>query len=179
MKLKRLMASAVGAAAMMVVAGAPAAFASGKPSPKPNQYTVACNDGTVVVSPEILWPPNHKLKTIDITYVKTTPDADSISLTINSITDDQLAKDPGTAGTHDRCGPDKADWVFDSTPVTNTDPNAAATTVQVRAERCANIPASEPNHDRRYDINLTCANADGFTDTIDVPVVVPHKKPKH
>jgi hypothetical protein len=174
MKFENLMASAVGAAAMLVIAVAPVALAKGKPAPQPNQYTVACGDGTILVTPETLWPPNHKLKTIGISYVETTSDADTISLTINSITDNEIAKDPGTAGTPDGCGPDEADWVFDSTPVTNTDPNAAATTVQVRAERCGNDKAG-----RSYDINLTCNNTDGSTDTIDVPVVVPHNHPKH
>ena len=173
MKFEKLMASATGAAAILVVATAPVALAK-KPVPQTNQFSVACGDGTVLVTPETLWPPNHKLKTIGITYVETTSDLDSISLTINSITDDQLSMDPGTSGTADGCGPSKDDWVFDSTPVTNTDPNAAATTVQVRAERCGSLG------DRHYSINLTCATADDPAGvTIDVPVVVPHNKPKH
>jgi len=174
MKFEKLMASAVGAAAMIVIATAPAAFAKGGKQTAPNQYSVACGDGTILVSPETLWPPNHKLKTIDISYVETISDADTISLTINSITDNETAKDPGTGGTPDGCGPSDADWVFDSTPVTNTDPNAAATTVQVRAERCGSDKGG-----RIYDINLTCGNTDSSTATIDVPVVVPHNKPKH
>jgi len=173
MKFEKLMASAAGAAAILVVATAPAALAK-KPAPQPNQFSVACGDGTILVTPETLWPPNHKLKTIGITYVETTSDLDTISLTINSITDDQISADPGTAGAADGCGPSKDDWVFDSTPVTNTDPNAAATTVQVRAERCGSLG------DRHYSINLTCATADDPTGvTIDVPVVVPHNHPKH
>src|ERR1700720_1474543 len=164
MKFEKLMASAAGAAAIIVFATAPAALAK-KPAPQPNQFSVACGDGTILVTPETLWPPNHKLKTIGITYVETTSDLDSISLTINSITDDQLSKDPGTSGTADGCGPSKDDWVFDPPPVTNPDPNAAATTVQVRAERCGSLG------DRHYDINLTCATADDPTGvTIDVPV---------
>jgi hypothetical protein len=173
MKFEKLIASAAGAAAIVVIATAPAALAKGKPGPSTNQFSVGCGDGTVLVTPETLWPPNHKLQTIGITYVETISDADTISLTINSITDDQTSADPGTVGTHDGCGPSKADWVFDSTPVTNTDPNAAATTVQVRAERCASLG------DRHYDINLTCTNADGSPTIIDVPVVVPHNHPKH
>jgi hypothetical protein len=174
MKVDKLIASAVSAAAMVVIAAAPAAFAKG-PQSGPNQFTTTCGDGTILVTPETLWPPNHKLKTISISYVETTPDADSISLTINSITDNEIAQDPGTAGTPDGCGPDDADWVFDSTPVTNTDPNVVATTVQVRAERCGNDKSG-----RSYDINLTCATADDPTGvTIDVPVVVPHNHPKH
>lgn len=165
--------SAVGVAAVLLTA-APAAFAK-KPA-APNQFTTTCGDGTILVTPETLWPPNHKLKTIDITYVETATDTapDTISLTINSITDNEIAQDPGTAGTSDSCGPSDADWVFDNTPVTNTDPTAAATTVQVRAERCGNDKAG-----RTYTINLTCSGSDGTTATIDVPVVVPHNHPKH
>ncbi len=98
MKFEKLITSAAGAAAIIVIATAPAALAKGKPKGSPNQFSVGCGDGTIVVTPEILWPPNHKLKTIGITYVETVSDADTISLTINSITDDQIAKDPGTAG---------------------------------------------------------------------------------
>jgi len=173
MKFEKLMTSAACAAAIIVLAAAPAAFAKHKSGPPTNQFSVGCGDGTVLVTPETLWPPNHKLQTIGITYVETTSDADQISLTINSITDDQISADPGTVGTHDGCGPAAADWMFDTTPVTNTDPNAAATTVQVRAERCGRLG------DRHYDINLTCTNADGSPTTIDVPVVVPHNHPKH
>jgi hypothetical protein len=176
MKFEKKAASAVGAAAMMLIAVAPAAFAKGKPQSQPNQFTTACGDGTVLVAPETLWPPNHKLKTITISYVETAADADTISLAINSITDSEIAQDPGTPGTPDACGPDDADWVFDTTPVTNTDPSAVATTVQVRAERCGDDKAAGG---RTYTINLTCAGSDGSTDTIDVPVVVPHNHPKH
>lgn len=175
MNTEKMVARAAGAAAMVIIALAPAALAKGKPTGGPNQFTVPCGDGTVLVTPETLWPPNHKLVTIGISYVETTTDADTISLTINSITDDQVAEDPGTAGTPDSCGPSDADWVFSNTTVTNTDPNVAATTVQVRAERCGDDKAG-----RTYTINLTCAgSADVAGTTIDVPVVVPHNHPKH
>jgi hypothetical protein len=175
MKFEKKVASAVGAAAMVVLAVAPATFAKGKPTPPPNEFTTTCGDGTILVTPETLWPPNHKLKTITISYVETAPDADSLSLTINSITDNEIAEDPGTGGPGEGCGPSDADWVFSNTPVTNTDPNAVVTTVQVDAERCGNDKAG-----RTYTINLTCATTDDPTGvTIDVPVVVPHNHPKH
>src|SRR5260370_18336247 len=148
MKFERLMASAAGAAATIVIATAPAALAKGKPGPSTNQFSVGCGVGTILVTPETLWPPNHKLKTIGITYVETTSDADTISFTINSITDDQLSSDPGTVGTPDGCGPSKDDWVSNNTPVTNTAPNVAATTLPVRAERCAR------SADRHYHTTL-------------------------
>jgi hypothetical protein len=178
MKFNKLMANAAGAAAILVIAAAPVAFAKGKPTGSPNQFSTACGDGTILVTPETLWPPNHKLVTIGISYVETTADAagpDTLSLTINSITDNEIGQDPGTGGPGEGCGPSDADWVFSSTPVTNTDPNVAATTVKVDAERCGNDKAG-----RTYTINLTCATADDPTGvTIDVPVVVPHNKAKH
>jgi hypothetical protein len=176
MKFEKKAGSAVGAVAILVVALAPAAFAKGKPQSQPNQYTTACGLGTVLVAPETLWPPNHKLKTITISYVEPSADTGTISLTINSITDSELAQDPGTAGTPDSCGPDEADWAFESTPVTNTDPMAVATTVQVRAERCGDDKAAGG---RTYTIDLTCGSSDGSTTDIQVPVVVPHNHPKH
>jgi hypothetical protein len=179
MKFEKMVACAAGVAAIAIIAVAPAAFAKGKPTGPPNQFSTSCGDGTVLVTPETLWPPNHKLVTIGISYVETAADAagaDTISLTINSITDNELGQDPGTVGTPDGCGPSEADWAFSSTPVTNTDPNVAATTVQVRAERCGNDKAQGG---RTYTINLTCAGSDLSTATIDVPVVVPHNHPKH
>lgn len=176
MKFEKLMAYAAGAAAVIVIALAPTAFAKGK-QPSPNQLSNPCGDGTVLVTPEILWPPNHKLVTIGVSYVETATDAagaDTISLTINSITDSEIGQDPGTGGPGEGCGPSDADWVFSNTPVTNTDPNVAATTVKVDAERCGNDKAG-----RTYTINLTCSGSDGSTDTINVPVVVPHNHPKH
>ena len=176
MKFAKKAASAVGAVAMIAIAVAPAAFAKGKPQSQPNQFTTACGLGTVLVAPETLWPPNHKLKTITISYVEPPADAGTISLTINSITDNELSEDPGTAGNADSCGPSADDWAFDSTPVTNTDPATIATTVQVRAERCGDDKAAGG---RTYTIDLTCGSSDGSTTDIQVPVVVPHNHPKH
>ena len=83
MKLPRLMASTVGAVAMIVIATAPAALAKGKGGKPSTSFSVGCltqdtalqtSEGltagtaaaTVTVSPASLWPPNHKLENEDI-----------------------------------------------------------------------------------------------------------------
>src|SRR5215469_16926369 len=111
MKSEKSTAAVLGLLAVIILLTASAALAK-KPKSGPNQFTTGCGDGTVVVTPETLWPPNHKMKTIGITYVETAPDADTISLTINSITDNELAEDPGTSGSSDACGPNLDDWSF-------------------------------------------------------------------
>ena len=132
--------------------------------------SVACNDGNVVLSPSSLWPPNHKLVTIDIAYLDNDNDADSTSLTINSISSNQDTED--ATGT---CGPAGPDWIFDSTPVTSTDPSAAATTFQLRSERCGDAG------DRIYDVNVTCTDSGAETaqQTVDVFVTVAHSQRHH
>lgn len=132
--------------------------------------SVPCNDGNVVFSPASLWPPNHKLVTIDIAYLDNDNDADSTSLTINSISSNQDTEDATGA-----CGPPGPDWIFDSTPVTSTDPSAAATTFQLRSERCGDAG------DRIYDVNVTCGDS-GFEtaqQTVDVFVTVAHSQGHH
>jgi hypothetical protein len=132
--------------------------------------SVACNDGNVVFSPSSLWPPNHKLVTIDVAYLDNDSDADSTGLTINSISSNQDAEDATGS-----CGPAGPDWIFDSTPVTSTDPSAAATTFQLRSERCGNAG------DRIYDVNVTCTDggSEATQQTVDVFVTVAHSQGHH
>ena len=131
---------------------------------------MACNDGNIVFSPASLWPPNHKLVTIDIAYLDNDNDADSTSFTINSISSNQDTEDATGA-----CGPAGPDWIFDSTPVISTDPSAAATTFQLRSERCGDAG------DRIYDINVTCTDSGSETaqQTVDVFVTVAHSRGHH
>ncbi len=118
---------------------------------------VRCNDGMIVISPAILWPPNHKLVTVDVVYIDNDKDGDAVSLAINSISSNQDAPD-GTSECSNQeeqsetpgCKQDEPDdtskcassngpdWIIGPTPVNATDPDSAATTVQLRAERCGN-----------------------------------------
>lgn len=132
--------------------------------------SVACNEGNVVFSPSSLWPPNHKLVTIDIAYLDNDSDADSTGLTINSISSNQDTEDATGS-----CGPAGPDWIFDSTPVTSIDPSAAATTFQLRSQRCGDAG------DRIYDVNVTCTDSGSETtqQTVDVFVTVAHSQRHH
>ncbi|MGO9450001.1 MAG: hypothetical protein ACLQDV_02975 [Candidatus Binataceae bacterium] len=128
-----------------------------------------CNDGMIVLSPDTLWPPNHKLVTVDVAYIDNDNDGDPVSLTINSISSNQDSPD-GTS----ECGPSSGpDWIVGPSPVTATDPTSASTTVQLRAERCGDEGS------RIYTISVTCTdgapeNATARAQTVDVTVIVPH-----
>jgi len=159
--------------------------ASAAPKLEGGTASVPCGAGQVVYSPIQLWPPNHQMRTISVTFIdSSTPgatqgnnDGDKESLTINSIVDNQVGDDD--AGGHG-CGKPTskqgADWAFSSNPINSTDPQNIGTTVQVRGERCAH-DTTEP---RIYAINVTCADPDSPNGsnptTVDLNVTVPHDR---
>jgi len=165
-----------------------AAFAFARPASAAKKLeggtaSVPCGEGQVVYSPIQLWPPNHQTTTISITYIDSSaPDAtqgdkdgDQESLTINSITDNQTADDnAGGRGCGQPTSKQGPDWTFSSNPINSMDPQNIGTTVQVRAERCAQDTA-EP---RIYTISVTCGNSDSGSSsnatTVDLNVTVPH-----
>ena len=164
--------SLIGGVAAFLLVLAPNAFA--KHSGNNGQATVDCGDGVITYSPITLWPPNHKMKQIDISFAETeTTDADTLGLQVTNITSNQQTEDDaGGAG----CGPDTAtqgpDFVFDSTPVTGTagdDVDPVTTSVQVRAERCA----KDKSGPRVYTIDVTCSD-EGATDDVQLFVTVSH-----
>lgn len=145
----------------------------------------ACNGGTVSISPSVLWPPNHKMRSAVVTYSDSSFDGGTLTLTVNSIDDDQSSVDGTGAG----CGnPNQSsDWELPSGPATGAE-GAISTDIGLRAERCAADGA------RMYDINVTCENdpapvptdtaspsptATPAIQTIDLLVTVPHNRRKH
>ena len=168
---------AVGTIAVAVPASAGNHFEGGEAS-------IPCGAGQVVYSPIQLWPPNHQMRTISITYIDNSApgatqgnnDGDQESLTINSISDNQTGDDD--EGGHG-CGPNTAkqgnDWSFSSNTITSTDPQNIGAQVQVRGERCGKEDMA-----RIYDINVTCGDPDAGNSsnptTIDLSVTVPHDK---
>jgi hypothetical protein len=146
----------------------------------------------VVVSPNTLFPPNLKLVTVDVAYVDNDQDADVVTLAINSISSNQdspngisLCSDQGDQDEQNDCdkddhgndmkcmSPSVPDWIIGTTPVTATDPHNAATTVQLRADRCGDEGS------RIYTVNVTCIdgtheNSSAKSQTVDVTVTVPH-----
>ena len=167
-----------------------AAFAFARPASAAKKLeggiaSVGCGEGQVVYSPIQLWPPNHQMRTISVTYIDSSAagatqgdkDSDQETLTINSITDNQTADDDaGGKGCGQTTSKQGADWIFSSNTITSMDPQNIGTTVQVRAERCAQDTA-EP---RIYTISVTCGNSDSGSSsnatTVDLNVTVPHDK---
>jgi hypothetical protein len=167
----------LGVAALLLVV-APNAFA--KHSGSDGTAQVTCGDGLVTYSPIMLWPPNHKLTTIDISFAEPHPEGstdtgpETLGIQVTGVSSDQDTQD---AAANAGCGPETGagdDWVFDTTPVSgpaNDDTATVSTSVQVAAERCAKLKTS-----RVYTINVTCSDSDGTTDTAALNVTVPRSK---
>jgi hypothetical protein len=174
MKLERLMASVAGAAAIVIIAFAPAALAKSKGTKPPQTFSVGCltqdttlqtSEGltagtaaaTVSISPASLWPPNHKLTSEDITMTLPADAAAAVdvSLQLTDITDDQI-----TAGKGEGCGKlSSADWAPTTLPgvaVTGslelTTDSLALDGVELRSERCARLGT------RTYSVTVTCCD---------------------
>jgi hypothetical protein len=176
MKFEKLMAGAAGAAAMIVAAVAPAAFAKGNQT---QSFSVGCltqdtvlqaSEGlssgtaaaTVTISPASLWPPNHKLKSEGI--VMTLPAAAAcavdVSVQVTDITDDQLSTDDGNGG---GCGKPTSKQGSDWAPTTFPGPLATGSLelttdsvslggTELRAERCASLGT------RTYTVTVQCCD---------------------
>lgn len=163
--------SLIGGVAAFLLVLTPNAFA--KHSSTGGQTQVPCGDGTITYSPVTLWPPNHKLKTIDISFAEseTTPDGDTLSLQVTGISSNQ---DTEIAAGGSGCGSNRDpnnNWVFSDTVVTGTagdDVDPVTTSVKVTEERCGKIKSA-----RVYTIDVTCGDEDG-TDSVPLTVTVAH-----
>src|SRR5439155_11118709 len=56
-------------------------------SPQGGSSSVGCNDGTITWTPTNLWPPNHKLVPISISYVDNDNDGDSTMVAVTGVTE--------------------------------------------------------------------------------------------
>jgi hypothetical protein len=174
---KNYLSLIIGVAAFLLVL-APNVFAKKLSSGGTAQ--VSCGDGLVTYSPIMLWPPNHKMTQIDISFAEPHPESttdtgtETLGLAVTGISSDQDAQD---AAANAGCGPETGagdDWVFSTTPVfgaANDDTATVSTSVQVAAERCAKLKTS-----RVYTIDVTCTDSDGATDTAELNVTVPRSK---
>lgn len=99
-------------------------------------------------SPNALWPPNHKMVTIDVSYLAASSCGGTCTLSVSSNQDVNGTGDGNTA-------PDFV--VIDDH------------TVQVRSERAGNLI------DRIYTVTIRCTSAGGTT-TKSVTVTVPHDR---
>ena len=153
---KRLALSAV------AVAGIAMAFPSSAASSGGTGHT-ACGDGTVTWTPTSVWPPNHKMQTVTISYTAPADSPstnDTTTITVGAITDNQAASDGsgelnGSGQPTDQQG---LDWAGTGNSATSDEGQTATTTAQVRAERSGRMKAG-----RTYSIVVTCSEQIGGT----------------
>lgn len=107
---------------------------------------------TATASPDELWPPNHKLRTVTVGGV-TDPDGDPVTITIDGVTQDEPTNGLGDGDQ----SPDAAD-------------GATSDSVMIRAER------SGLGDGRVYHIEFTATDDRGGSCTGDVTVSVPHDR---
>jgi Bacterial Ig-like domain (group 1) len=105
---------------------------------------------TVTASPDTLWPPNHKLRTVTLSGA-TDPDGDPVTLTITGVTQDEPLNGRGDGNT---------------TP--DAKPGAASNEVRLRAERRGK------GDGRVYEISFTGDDGQGGTCQGTATVGVPH-----
>lgn len=147
-------------------------------SPAGGAGSAACGDGTVTWDPTSIWPPNHKMQTVNIDYTSGEEDPlyDTSSITVDLITHDQMVDDVTEMN---GSGNTAIDFTGIGASGTAPEGEAAATSVEVRQER-----SGRDKTGRTYTITVTCSDytdgappVDGLTsesDTIDITVDVPH-----
>ena len=166
----------VGAAVLAAIATM-AVFASSAAAGRPKSGGVGlvpCGDGNLIWTPTTLWPPNHKFQTIKITFGEGTPtNDDTLGFRITGISSNQqIDDDEGGHGCGKPTSKQGPDFEF-STDLIEGPPDddsvTLATTVKVRAERCARDGA------RVYTIDVTCED-EGSTDDATLTVTVPKSR---
>ena len=133
--------------------------------------TAPCGEGTVTWSPAVVWPPNHKLVPITISWTENQEPTDVLgdqnTLSADSV-DTVGTDDKGAGQPTKKQGPDYSGVPQTSPAVDDGQP--ATVTVYVRAERSGTDKAG-----RTYTINLTCHSGDDPMDGHAMAVVtVPH-----
>lgn len=143
-------------------------------SPPGGSGSIPCNDGEVTWDPTTIWPPNHKMQTVNIGYTSGEDDLayDSSSIQIDLITHDQFLEDGTELNGSGNTGPD---WSLVHTPGTGAEGETVTTSAEVRQER-----SGREQDGRTYTITVTCSDYDSNTgllresDSVDLTVAVPH-----
>jgi hypothetical protein len=164
--LKRAALWLVGAVGLLAAVVAPAGARGGGGS-----GSTACGNGTVTWNPAVVWPPNHKLVPITISWNETDAmSGDTNTLSADSI--DSVGVDSQGAGQpSSKQGPD-----YSGVPTSASAPDGsdATVTVYVRAERSGTDKAG-----RTYVIHLTCKSPDDPDGHAMAVVTVPHDMGNH
>ena len=105
--------------------------------------------GTLVATPSILWPPNHKM--VDIALSGITSSNGTVTLTVTNVSSSEDINGLGDG---------------------NTDVDASLSPLQLRAER------SGKGSGRIYTISVTAADCAGDTANLSIDVTVPHDQRK-
>lgn len=171
MSPKRLVAGVLIVVVALSVAGIALARGGG------GQGTTTCGNGTVTWSPAVVWPPNHKLVPITISWTENKESTDVTGDSDNTLSADSVTSvgvdDKGAGQPSKKQGPDYSGVPTTSSPVADGQP--ATVTVYVRAERSGTDKAG-----RTYTINLTCHSGDDPMDGKAMAVVtVPHDMGNH
>ena len=146
---------------------------------------VACKDGTISWTPNNLWPPNHKMVPIHISYTENDGDndGDTTSVTVGMVTEadgdnpPQDATMPSVQGSGDPNNSDAApDTDPSNAPTMGDDTTPATFTEDIRAERSG---TDGHGSGRDYDLQVTCTDmggnpAEDGSQTVDIHVTVPH-----
>lgn len=178
---KRLALGAAGIAAVAISMPASAGQGTHGDGTAPCvNMTTGQQDGTVTWNPTTVWPPNHKMQTVTISYTAPADvPGDQSTIMIGAITDDQAASDGsdelnGSGQPTDQQG---LDWAGMGHSASAAEGTPATTTAQVRAERSGRSQAG-----RTYSIQVMCGENDGGTGVMaaneqgmaTVTVKVPH-----
>ena len=158
------------AAALLALQAVPAHAAQHSPAGGTGG-PVTCGSGSVTWSPTTLWPPNHKLKTVTITY-KGDNDGDTATVAVTGWSDNETVDGVemnGSGQPDPQQGPD----VVPGSPGMGPDSAPVQTTAQVRAER------SGRGSGRVYTLTVRCSETDGDSGAADITVSVPHDQGNH
>lgn len=166
--------------AMVMLAGGTAALARPPVSQvgtgsQPCMNGSGAQDGWVTYSPTSLWPPNHKLVTINISYNDGVTSSNSVpnsssdgdgSMKTVAVSNVMISPPDGVGAGN----PNGVDVGAPGSMGMATDPSPANTSEQVASERQGPSKAG-----RTYTINVTCTDSDNnFMGTASLRVTVPH-----
>lgn len=174
---RRLAVLTAGVTALTVAVSVPAGARSGGGSGSSScMGTVDPADaGSITWSPAVVWPPNHKLVPITISWVENSSspvDSDSNTLKVTGVTSTGLdTTGSGSGQPTAKQGPDYETSGYKNATPTATAPDGSAATVivYVRAERAGTDKAG-----RTYTINLSCQSGMEPAGTSAAVVTVPH-----
>ncbi len=159
MDVRRISLGVVGMAALLLSGVAlPAAATQGHQGG--GTSSASCNDGTVTANPAILWPPNHKLVPVTVSYAENDGsgdgDNDQIQLTnikVSFVDGNGSANLEGHAAGQPSAKQGPEFVVPSPLPPSNADTATWSTDVMIRSERAGTVGNGSG---RVYMLNVTC-----------------------